>query len=122
MWGTMFACTLVLIAGAIAVQKQVQLARLAHLAIDQDAVCSLWANRAAASALQCRRYEKDTFLNLNDPPASDYVGKWDHAWKKLQDDMEHLKASCLLPEERQQAEKHFAAAERYRNVSWKSSI
>jgi signal transduction histidine kinase len=113
--GAMLACLLVLLAGALVVQKQVQLARLAHVAIDQDAVYSLWANRAAASALQCRRYEKDAFLNLNDEPTrSDYVNKWTQAWEKLKGDMDHLQAGCLLPEEKQKGEACLAAARRYR--------
>jgi signal transduction histidine kinase len=113
--GATLACTLVFIAGAIVVHEQLRLARLAHVVIDRDAVHSLWANRAAVSALQCRRYEKDAFLNLNDPAVrGDYVGKWSQSWEKLRDDMEHLRASCLLPEERQKAEKYLAAACRYR--------
>ena len=64
------ACVLVIAAGAIVLKEQVRLARLAHVAIDEDAVHSLWANRVVVSALQCRRYEKDSFLNLNDAPTA----------------------------------------------------
>ena len=75
------ACFLVIVAGAIVLNEQLRLARLAHVAIDEDAVHSLWANRVVVSALQCRRYEKDSFLNLNDEPTrADYVQKWTKSW------------------------------------------
>ncbi len=111
----MLACILVIAAGAIVLKRQLQLARLAHVAIDEDAVYSLWANRVVVSALQCRRYEKDSFLNLNDVPTrTDYVQKWTQSWEKLHDDLEHLKAACLLREEKQKVDSYAAAAKRYR--------
>ena len=77
------ACVLVIAAGAIVLKEQVRLARLAHVAIDEDAVHSLWANRVVVSALQCRRYEKDSFLNLNDAAArTDYLRKWTQSWEQ----------------------------------------
>jgi hypothetical protein len=92
-----------------------RLTQLAHVAIDEDAVYSLWANRAVISALQCRRYEKDSFLNLNDVPTrTDYVQRWTQSWEKLHDDLEHLKATCLLREEKQKVDSYAAAAKRYR--------
>ena len=104
-----------LIAGAVSVREQRQLARLAHVVIDSDAVQSQWANRVAISALQCRRYEKDVFLNLNDVPTrNDYMDKWRQSWSKMHDGMEHLKASCSLPEEKHGVEEWLAAARRYR--------
>ena len=51
------ACTLVIAAGAVVLQSQLRLARLAHAAIDEDAVRGRGADRAAVSALQCRRYD-----------------------------------------------------------------
>jgi signal transduction histidine kinase len=111
----LLACIVVVAAGVIVLKEQVRLARLAHVAIDQDAVHSLWANRAVVSALQCRRYEKDSFLNLSDAPTrSDYLRKWTQAWEKLRDDLDHLEAACLLAEEKQQVAAYAAAAGRYR--------
>ncbi len=108
-------CIVVIAAGALALNEQLRLARLAHVAIDEDAVHSLCANRVVVSALQCRRYEKDSFLNLNDAPArNDYVNKWRQSWKKLHDDLEHLRSAGLLAEEERKVDNYAAAAERYR--------
>ena len=113
--GAILACILVIAAGAILLKKQLQLSQLAHVAIDEDANQSLRANRVVVSSLQCRRYEKDIFLNLNDVlTRTDYIHKWTQSCEELHEDLEHLKAACLLQEEKQKVDGYAAAAERYR--------
>ena len=109
------ACTLVIVAGAIVLNEQLRFARLAHVAIDENAVSGLWANRVIVSAVQCRRYEKETFINLNDVPTRNrYVQKWTKSWGKLHDNLEHLTAAGLPQQEQQKVDSWAAAAEGYR--------
>ncbi len=49
------------------------------------------AKHIELSALNCRRYEKDFFFNLNDNAIrNQYLGKWEKRWKALDDDVESL--------------------------------
>ena len=117
------ACILIIVVGAIALKGQLRLARLAHVAIDEDADHSLRANRVVVSALQCRRYEKDILLNLNDVPArTDYIHKWTQSWDKLHEDLEHLKAACLLQEEKQKVDGYAGCVNRPRVFPIKSFL
>ena len=108
------ACVLVIATGAVVLQSQLRLARLAHAAIDEDAMRSRQADRAVVAALQCRRYEKDFFLNLNDPPTrTDYLRKWTASWEALRDGLDLLRTAGL-PEETRKVDGYAAAARRYR--------
>ena len=47
-----------------------------------------------AAALQCRRYEKDYFLNIADPPdRNDYLVKWNSAWDSLSHHLELIESN-----------------------------
>ncbi|MFH1301482.1 MAG: EAL domain-containing protein [Planctomycetota bacterium] len=68
--------------------KQVTLTR--HV-IDGDVVRQSLAGKVAVDVLQCRRYEKDVFLNLNQPEMyASYLTKWRTAWNKLSIDTDFL--------------------------------
>ena len=57
------------------------------------------AGKVAKDVLECRRYEKDVFLNLNHPVEyNDYLLKWRSAWNKLSIDTEFL-SKCMANEE-----------------------
>ncbi|QDU10686.1 GGDEF domain-containing phosphodiesterase [Gimesia aquarii] len=57
------------------------------------------AGKVAKDVLECRRYEKDVFLNLNHPVEyNDYLLKWRTAWNKLSIDTEFL-SKCMANEE-----------------------
>ena len=91
--GAGLACALAFGAGAITFRQELGLLEIAHKSVHEDLAGNAWAARAAIAALQCRRYEKDIFLNLNDAATRhDYQRKWDAAWEALRCDLEQLKA------------------------------
>lgn len=113
--GASLACLLVLAAGGFALWQQLRLHEAADKAIRQDATCSSWASQAAVSGLQCRRYEKDVFLNLKDGKVrADYLRKWNDAWDMLRCRLEQMKALGLSRHESQEIEACLASTGRYR--------
>src|SRR5690349_14642000 len=70
--------------------------------LNGDAKLMYWADNAQQHALDLRRYEKDTFLNIADPTAvTDYLTKWDKAYRDLNDDIDHLDKLVTTPEDRE---------------------
>jgi PAS domain S-box-containing protein len=113
--GVALACLLVLAAGATALRQQLALCHAAHKALHHDAPGSWWADGVAEAGLQCRRYEKDVFLNLNDAGVrADYLRKWNEAWATLHYRLEQLRASALSDGERRPIDECDASARRYR--------
>lgn len=114
--GASLGCAVLLATGLVALCQQAHLARLTHTAIHHDAVNSSCASRAALSALECRRYEKDLFLNLDDRAAkARYLCQWNHAWEALHRQLEQMRrseASNCGP----RIERCLAAAVNYRQV------
>jgi signal transduction histidine kinase/ActR/RegA family two-component response regulator len=104
----------VLAAGTLALHQQLGLSRLSQRAILRDAGNSAWASRAAVSALECRRYEKDLFLSLRDPVARrDYLQRWNEAWDCLHSQLEQMRR-LDLPDRHMQVDQCLAAATNYR--------
>src|SRR5262249_42119049 len=69
--------------------------------LNGDAKLMAYADNAQAHALDLRRFEKDTFLNIADPTAvADYLNKWDKSYRDLNDDLDHLEKLVTTPEDR----------------------
>ena len=91
------------------------LLRTARKTVDEDLANDAWAGRAALSALECRRYEKDIFLNLsNATTRGDYLGKWNAAWQTLHDDLEQLEAVSHPGQDKLNVEACLVSTETYR--------
>ncbi len=59
--------------------------------LEKEAVIAMDAQRLAVQVLQLRRYEKDTFLNLQDPAKrNDYIDNWEKEHKKAEEILEEL--------------------------------
>ncbi len=113
--GAALACIVLLGAGATALYQHWRLLQIAHKAVDQDFAIGAWSSRAAVAALECRRYEKDIFLNLNDPPTrGDYLGKWNKAWQTLHDDLEQLETASRPGQDKLNVAKCLASSKKYR--------
>ncbi|WP_197999958.1 putative bifunctional diguanylate cyclase/phosphodiesterase [Gimesia alba] len=77
--------------------KQVALTR--HV-IHVDVARQSLSGKVAIDVLQCRRYEKDVFLNLQNPEKlSAYLKKWQTAWNKLSIDTDFLSRQIANEEE-----------------------
>lgn len=63
--GAGLACILAFVAGVLAFQQDLGLLRSAQKTIDEDLANGALASRTAVATLQCHRYEKDMFLNLD---------------------------------------------------------
>ncbi len=58
------------------------------------------ANRIAIATLECRRYEKDLFLNLDDPAAFDqYEQLWRQSYADLQQAIANYATAAIHPED-----------------------
>jgi hypothetical protein len=113
--GAGLACILALAAGVLALDQQLGLLRTACKTVDEDLASSAWASRAAVSALECRRYEKDVFLNLNDAAThDDYLRKWNAALQTLHDDLAQLEAVSPPGQARLNVDECLVATEAYR--------
>lgn len=59
--------------------------------LEKEAVIAMDAQRLAVQVLQLRRYEKDTFLNLQDPAKRNgYIDNWEKEHKKAEEILEEL--------------------------------
>ena len=77
---------LIIIVFVINLFGSLQMHRLSKEVIEVDVQLSRIANTIAITTLQCRRYEKDAFLNLNDTETrANYVSLWQDTY----DDLEH---------------------------------
>ena len=77
--------------------KQVTLTR--HV-VHEDVARQSLSGKVAIDVLQCRRYEKDVFLNLHDSEKFvSYLKKWRTAWNKLSIDTDFLSRQIANEEE-----------------------
>ncbi|KAB8333735.1 hypothetical protein SD80_011780 [Scytonema tolypothrichoides VB-61278] len=61
------------------------------------------ANTVSVTTLLCRRYEKDLFLNLDDPVLrASYLGQWQEAYADLQQAIDRYATLAQTEEDRQQ--------------------
>ncbi len=75
------------------------------------------AAQAAEHTLQCRRYEKDVFLNVRDPETDDkYAVKWREEFESLSEVLTEFQASAAGAEDREAAENWKADATQYRQA------
>src|SRR5215467_864745 len=88
-----FGLTLLLV-GIVAIAGFWGLSRTASTVdaiLNTDAKLMAYADSAQTHTLDLRRFEKDTFLNIADPTTvTDYLNKWDKAYRDLNDDLDHL--------------------------------
>ena len=86
------------------VVSRAQLQAATHRAISIEGAQGRLADRVALQALQCRRYEKDVFLNLDNASVrSDYLAKWNDAYTQLGQAIDAY-AAATESEERGEAE------------------
>jgi nitrogen fixation/metabolism regulation signal transduction histidine kinase len=75
------------------------------------------ASRVAEQTLQCRRFEKDVFLNLRDPTARDeYRRKWQQEFDELGRAVQEFDAAALAPADHATARTWAEAAGRYKEA------
>ncbi len=71
-------------------------------ALETDAVIAQKATALEAASLTLRRYEKDAFLNIDNPKKrSGYVEKWQKAYDKFASQLNELEKVVYLAEEKQ---------------------
>lgn len=76
-----------------------QVALTRHV-IHYDVARQSLSGKVAVDVLQCRRYEKDVFLNLQNPEKyASYLKKWQTAWNKLSIDTDFLSRQIASQEE-----------------------
>jgi methyl-accepting chemotaxis protein len=69
--------------------------------LDGDAKVVTLAARAKATTLELRRFEKDTFLNIEEPQVrTQYVAKWDAQRQKLREVFTEIERFQLSPEDK----------------------
>ena len=112
--GASVACLLILLAGLFAFQEQLHLQALAEHAIFDDIQdCSL-AQGMALSALQCRRYEKDLFLQLHNGTARAHaLAEWQEAWSTLARQLAQFGHAADDPSELNWSAAHQGAVQAY---------
>ncbi len=80
------------------------------------------ASQVAENTLQCRRYEKDVFLNVRDPETDDnYATKWREAFDGLSAVLAEFQAAASGAEDRETAESWTGDATQYRPGPWRVS-
>ncbi len=96
--------TLCLLAGLISVLAGWCLSVVAGLSRDQLTAAASQAqaaSRVALETLQCRRFEKDVFLNLHDPAARDgYVREWRDAFTRLRAALQDFEGGAASADDR----------------------
>lgn len=76
----------------------------ARQAVEIEGQLSQLSSQVAIYALQCRRYEKDIFLNVNDPrERADYMTNWQRANGDLEAAIDAFATLTTTPEDRRQA-------------------
>lgn len=77
--------------GVFVLVSELRQVSLTRQVIQGDVERQSLAGKVAVDVLQCRRYEKDVFLNINQPEKlNEYLVKWRTAWNQLSIDSEHL--------------------------------
>jgi|GEM_PF-2725441 len=77
--------------GVFALVYELKQLSLTRQVIQGDVERQSLAGKVAIDVLQCRRYEKDVFLNVNHPEKlNEYLVKWRTAWNKLSIDSGYL--------------------------------
>ncbi len=95
---------LVMIVAAGAITGITHVRGSAHQAVTVDGQLSRWASVIATQTLESRRYEKDFFLNIAEPPArADYLAKWHVATTALNQAIVAFAAAATTPDDQQQA-------------------
>ncbi|NTU78353.1 MAG: HAMP domain-containing protein [Chloroflexales bacterium] len=88
-----------------------------HQAIEIDATLSRVANQIAIDTLQCRGYEKDLLLQLNDEQQrADLVRRWHDAFTRLEESLAQFDAVAAETEDRLQSRQWRAQATSYRKA------
>jgi len=83
---TTLLCLAIIIIGGVSLVRQYRLTTHATKVMSTDARRAIVVENVAKTALQCCRYEKDIFLNLEDKAArNEYVRKWNTAFVALRD-------------------------------------
>ncbi|MEM8530562.1 MAG: HAMP domain-containing protein [Chloroflexota bacterium] len=85
--------------------------------IEVDVQLSRVAHNIAIATLQCRRYEKDVFLNLNDTTArANYVSLWQDAYNDLERSIADFNTLAKTEPDRNQGLKWQEDISRYRTA------
>jgi len=82
--GAIFACTIIVISGCVALYQEIEFSNSAKQTIVVDAAQAHLAGKIANYSLLCRRYEKDVFLNIKqDNARNSYLNKWNSSINAL---------------------------------------
>jgi len=97
--GPLLALAVIVAFGATAIAYQSHQVTLAKDAIYGDATRQALAGRVAAEMLTCRRFEKDVFLNLDEPERrASYLARWNAAHGSLAESVRTL-FRCMAEED-----------------------
>ncbi|MBN2216988.1 MAG: PAS domain S-box protein [Pirellulales bacterium] len=92
---TTLLCVGIIVVGGLSLVRQYQRTTHATQVMSTDARRAIAVDRVAKSALQCCRYEKDIFLNLDDPILrNEYVRQWNEAYLSLRDALLQYAGQC----------------------------
>ncbi len=84
--------SIVMALGSVVLIYELKKVTLTRQMFQGDVVRQSLAGQVAVDVLQCRRYEKDMFLNLKEPEKyASSLAKWRTAWNKLSIDTDFLK-------------------------------
>tara|TARA_R110002095_G_scaffold150422_1_gene130169 strand:+ start:306085 stop:308712 length:2628 start_codon:yes stop_codon:yes gene_type:complete len=91
---------IVIVFGVFVLVYELKHVALTRHVIHGDVARQALSGKVAIDVLQCRRYEKDVFLNLNHPEKfASYLKKWRTAWNKLSIDTDFLSRHVANEEE-----------------------
>ncbi len=98
-------CAILAAVLALALTGLMRLRAETQQAITVVSTKSQLANEVAIATLQCRRYEKDMFLNLDQPSTrATYLEEWQAAYQTLQQKINQYATLVSTDEERKQVE------------------
>ncbi|NTW04170.1 MAG: STAS domain-containing protein [Oscillochloris sp.] len=88
-----------------------------HQAIEIDARLSRVANQIAIDTLQCRSYEKDLLLQINDErQRADFVRRWHDSFARLEESLAEFDTLAVQTADRLQSRQWRAQATSYRKA------
>ncbi len=77
----MISSLILIVAGIACLAQQLQLRHSLYISLSTQAEIQDFGTDIQVYALQCRRYEKDYFLNIDNPTIrAEYLEKWRNAW------------------------------------------
>ncbi|HLA84420.1 MAG TPA: PAS domain S-box protein [Thermoguttaceae bacterium] len=93
---TTLLCIGIIVVGGVSLVRQYRITTNATAIMSDDARRAIVVDAVANAALQCCRFEKDVFLNIEEPAARDeFVRRWNNAYLSLRDALKDYDEECV---------------------------